>query len=374
MRLRSATAANPNAGGTFAEVPLSNALLYIRDKRLSGVLDLRAPGGRHGWIVTWRGRVVTATTTPPVARFGAIAYELGLIDAETLETSATFSESHQRPHAEVLLDSGAISHAQLRRILEEQTSRRVQHMFTYSPDTIFLFREGSPSSMEPQITVDLIAPVWRGLSEHPPRERIEKMMAAIGHRPLQPVAEKSVERADFSRTEAALVEQLAHGAMTLETMKATTRMSAERVELLAYMLVLSRGADVIGQGNAVAPSSAMWAAVKPRPTPTTSGTVATGIHVRGPRELGADAIRARAATVKDESPAQVLGLESPEGLEKSVSAEAARAAFFRLSRVWHPDKLPPELEDVRDQVTQIYERMADACHLFVQGEVHSSTR
>ncbi len=366
MRLRSGTVANPNAGGTLADVPLSNALLYIRNKKLSGVLDLRAPGGRHGWIVTWRGRVVTATTTPPVARFGAVAYELGFIDAETLDASATRSEREQRSHAEILLEAEVISNAQLQKTLEEQTCRRVHHMFTFADETLFLFREGRPSSVEPQITIDLLAPVWRGLSDHPPSARIAKIVEAIGNRPIQMVSESALERAGFSRAEATVCEQLARGPMTLATLKQTARLPADRVELLVYLLVLARCAEVMGHGHAVVPSSAMWAAAArpPRPAPTTSGTISTqqAAHVSGPRELGIEGIRHRAEHLAEESPYQLLGLD------ENTSHEAARAAFFRLSRLWNPDKLPADLEEVRDQVTQIWNRMGEAHRSIVEGE------
>jgi curved DNA-binding protein CbpA len=37
-----------------------------------------------------------------------------------------------------------------------------------------------------------------------------------------------------------------------------------------------------------------------------------------------------------------------------------QAAFFKLAKVWHPDKLPPGLEDVRDQCTKLFTRMSEA--------------
>ena len=180
------------------------------------------------------------------------------------------------------------------------------------------------------------------------------------------MSESALERAGFSRTEGALCEQLARGAMTLATLKQTARLPAERVELLVYLLVLARCAEVMGQGQTIAPSSAMWAAARPqRPPPTTSGTVSTS-QIRGPRELGIEGIRHRAARIGEESPYQLLGLE--ENTSQNTSPEAARAAFFRLSRLWNPDKLPADLEEVRDQVTQIWNRMAEAHRSIVEGE------
>jgi hypothetical protein len=72
--------AAPVASGTLNGIPLAHALVYIRNKRLSGVLELRASAERHAWLVFWRGLVVSSMTTPTVARFGTVVYELGNID------------------------------------------------------------------------------------------------------------------------------------------------------------------------------------------------------------------------------------------------------------------------------------------------------
>src|SRR5512143_1059073 len=96
-------AAITSATGTFADLPLAHALVYVRAKRLSGVLDVRAPAQRHGWVVFWRGQIVSVTTTPTVARFGAVVYELGLVDAGRLDETALTSARERRPQADILV-------------------------------------------------------------------------------------------------------------------------------------------------------------------------------------------------------------------------------------------------------------------------------
>src|SRR5690606_5992300 len=96
----------------------------------------------------------------------------------------------------------------------------------------------------------------------------------------------------------------------------------------------------LGQGEAAAPSS--------------EGAP------KGPVELGVAGVRARAAALDRESCFDALGL--PDG----ASAEAARAAFVRLAKTWHPDRLPAPLRPVHAEVAQICAHMARAqqtlCH------------
>src|SRR6185295_2849601 len=162
-----------NASGTLAQTPLSNALVYIRNKRLTGVLELTAPGSRDAKFETWRGMISHAATTPAVARFGAVVYELGFIDAKTLDDSGAASLAQQKPQADLLVETGAITEAQKKETQAEQIRRRVHHAFTFPADTKFVFAEATPAATEPPIIVDPLAPVWRGIVDYPPRADVE---------------------------------------------------------------------------------------------------------------------------------------------------------------------------------------------------------
>src|SRR4051812_43163427 len=96
------------ASGTLGGVPLAHALIYIRNKRLSGVLELNASSKRSAWLVFWRGLVVSSVTTPTTARFGTVVYEMGFIDAETLDKSTIASATEQRAQMDILLEQGKI--------------------------------------------------------------------------------------------------------------------------------------------------------------------------------------------------------------------------------------------------------------------------
>jgi curved DNA-binding protein CbpA len=76
--------------------------------------------------------------------------------------------------------------------------------------------------------------------------------------------------------------------------------------------------------------------------------------VFSPADLGAVGIAHRAATIEHEDPFTALGI--PDG----ASEEAARAAYFRLSKLWHPDRLPGDLAPFLMEVEKIFEHMTRA--------------
>ncbi len=314
-------------------------------------------------------------TAPARARFGTVVYEMGLIDASTLDATTVKAAEAKRPHADILLEAGTITAAQRDLVLTEQVRRRVHHLFTFPASTTFSFREGSTSSAQPAVYVDLLAPVWRGLRDFPPDVRTADVLDRIAPHALTLVSEAVLVRAELSPEERATCELLARQSMTIAALAHASPLDRERLELLVYFLLITRCAEANGLAKPAVASSAMWTAVRPaeerkdtpfapisaQPSYASSErlTAAGGAYQRAaamptPEELGADAIVARARTILDESPHEVLGLA------EGASSEAARAAYFRLARAWNPTRLPSSLEHVRPSVERIHDRMADA--------------
>jgi curved DNA-binding protein CbpA len=74
---------------------------------------------------------------------------------------------------------------------------------------------------------------------------------------------------------------------------------------------------------------------------------AVGTLLVAPSDLGITGVAARAATIECEGYFEALGL--PEG----ASIEAVRAAYFRLAKLWHPDRVPPELATMREEIATV---------------------
>src|SRR5690606_10456867 len=106
----------PSATGTLAATPLAHALVYSRNRRLTGRLELVTTDERQATISLWRGSITAVETVPvglcPGGFFGAIAYELGFIDSDVLDATLLEIAKSKRLHGEVLIERKAMTPAQ----------------------------------------------------------------------------------------------------------------------------------------------------------------------------------------------------------------------------------------------------------------------
>jgi len=349
---------------------------------LSGLLELHADDGRGGTIALAGGRITGVRLSPPDAYFGVIAYELGRIDAETLNATLLEIAGTRRHHGELLVERGALTPAARDEILVEQVCRKVHRLFELPDDAGFAFYDDPADATSPAFSVDPLGPVWRGLREQISPPGLAEVLARCAAAPLRLVDARLAGEPGFAGDERALLRALAERPTTLAAAKAASNLPAPRVDLLAYLLMIAKAAEPASAEPAITkppvtkPPVAESAITKPPPgdprasmsfrvsmipshpplpPPRTSSSAGLGAATAlGPNDLGAAGIARRARGIDHEGTFEALGL--PEG----ASAEAARAAFFRLSRLWHPDKLAPELAPFRDEVARIFAHLQRA--------------
>jgi len=361
--------------GTLAQTPLAHVLVYIRNKRLSGSLELRASGGRAASFELWRGHVVSARTSPSVARFGAVVYELGIIDAPMLDAATEKSRREQIPVGEILLAAGALTSAQHDEVLAEQMRRRVHYTFTFPPDAVFAFGERPSPTVEPPIVVDLLAPVWRGVLDFPPEPQIADVLGRLGGSSLRLVSEAALERAELGAAERQLCEAIALHPMPLDEVRRRFAARGARVDQLVYLLVISKCAERTDVRPRTAPSSEVdaangWHSFRlscETPAVMASPSVSSApARIVGPEQLGVEGIRVRASMLAFESAYEALGLRD------GASPEAARAAYLRLSRLWHPEQLPVELALVKGEAGRIFDHVTRAYRAITEAKERAS--
>lgn len=367
----------PLAIGTLASRPLVHLLVYARNRRLTGSLELRGDDGRSGTITLWRGRIRDVRTQPPTAYFGGLAYELGHIDTATLDATLLEISKSKRLHGDVLVERGALTPALRDQILTEQISRKFHQLFSLPPEATFAFYDAKPDAADPPFTLDAIRPTWLGLRASPPLDSVREVVARFEKSTLRMSNEGPVGRAGLDAEEVALCDALTWKPMTLAQLRATATIPAARVDLLVYLLVITKCAEPApASTSSPALPAVTVAAAKPsadsgemrvsmsfrvpsapamRASSGSSPRVAAqAAPVFSPADLGAVGIAHRATTVETDDPFTVLGI--PEG----SSEEAARAAYFRLSKLWHPDRLPADLAPFRMEVEKVFEHMTRA--------------
>lgn len=411
----------PSATGTLGATPLGHALVYARNRRLSGRLEVYADAERSAVVTLWRG-TITAVETRPVGMvtggfFGAVAYELGLIDAPMLDATLLELAKTKRLHGEILVERGALTPAQRDEVLVEQIHRKIHHLFSFPDTSTYAFYDVAAPPISPPVALDVVGPVWRGVRDYPPMQFVMETMRRVGAQAIRATQGGS---ARLPPQEAQLLRELAARPYTLEELKTRTELPAARVELLVYVLVIAKCVEAV-TGSRTHPSTGALPATMPSGPPPSSGRMSiatpasssrmpaampssvprisittpssfvlpipappssrpriidhhptpgsfpaqpasgsmravpgTLAALKTPAEYGAAGIVARAATIEDENHFTVLGVAD------GASEEAVRAAFIRLAKTWHPDKLPIDFHPIRSEIAKIFTAMTKA--------------
>lgn len=400
------------ATGRLADTPLAHALIYARNRRLSGRFELSAKNDQKATISLWRGRITAVETKPtglvPGGYFGTVAYELGFIDAPTLDSTLAEIAKSKRLHGEVLIEKQKLEVVQRDQALVEQIHRKIHFLFGLDDETTTYEFWDAQSPIDPPISTDLIGPVWRGIRDYPPLRFVSETVRRIGDNPVRisPTAGDNPSKPRLPPREAALVAAIGKKPMSLLEMKANTELSGGQVDLLAYLLTIAKILEAVSgvrthpstgalpvtspsgpiprsvSGEVRSPSgsspdlrspghisSTKIPAYRPppaiqiatpsqafSPTPNAASTTNTSSlgTVRTPAELGLDGITARAQAIENEDYFQVLGLGD------GASVEAVRAAYIRLAKTWHPDKLVTDFFPVRGDVAKVFTYMTNA--------------
>ena len=326
MAVESGARASKTLSGDLRSRPLAVLLAGTCERGTSGTFAFRH-GSRRDSLTTHAGRIAVVRTSEPVAYLGSILYELGSIDMATLNATLLDVARDKTLHGKILMMRGALTRRQLDEALAEQTFRKVHHLFALPAEATWTFREDvdelTGARDEDRPLVETWQAIWRGLREQPPGSHVGRTLAKVeGSIQLKDLS--AGERCGLAPAELGLCERLHAQPSTLENLVKTSPLVAERTELLVYLLGLAR----------------CIVRIEAQPV--------------GPIELGVSGVRDRAKVIDTEDPHTILGLCA------GASLEAARAAFFRLARLWHADRVPEALHEVRSECEHVFFRLGEA--------------
>jgi tetratricopeptide (TPR) repeat protein len=115
-----------------------------------------------------------------------------------------------------------------------------------------------------------------------------------------------------------------------------------------------------GQASAPPPAPAVQGAPEPASSVGAIPAAPSSAQVLAAAPLSAEQsglkqkIIERAAQISSQDYFQMLGLE------RNATAEQIQKAFFALAKVWHPDRLPPALVDVKDACSKVFTHLTEA--------------
>jgi curved DNA-binding protein CbpA len=315
-------------------------------------------------------------------------------------------------HGQILLESGKIDAAGLERGLRIQIARKLGHLFSARPATTtyayydavdFLGRYGGPD-LHP---IDPLPTIWAGLRANPSQPHLEAALERMADTPLRLRGGADLSRFDFSRVEVEVVERLRQ-APTSPSELAKAGLDVRATRLLVYAMLLlkqfepavraptagvgatftpaSMPASIPSAARGVAPPSqvaaarsssstsqliaAVTASIPPAAAPD-SAQHAISLPTKAATATGAlspeltarrQEIVERAAKISKENFFQILGLAD------TSTADQAKIAYFQLVKRWHPDRLPPELASMRDEVGRVFALIAEAYQTLTDAE------
>ena len=374
------TEAAPTAQGSLESTPLGHLLVYGLDRVLTGTLVLEEPTGKRHAIYFDGGGPAKAKIQDPVLFLGRVLVEQKALTDEAYDRTLAMAMERGQLHGQVLLEQGLIDEHALREGLREQLSRQVLWMFSLPPETLFgyydrlnfLERWGGDG-----VRAKPLALIWRGVREYAHAGHMTEVLERFGEQPILLHVDAPIRRFRFDRREQAIIDVLRAKPQPLAELLQRGLADPAYVCRLVYAMIITRqletgipGVEPIGVDEAPSSSRLPVATALPLP-PQTSHRNSTPISA------------ARTSSQAPVRPAPARPVESPEltafkaeireraahgaadyyellGVAPDAIASVIQAAFFQLAKKWHPDRLGPDLADVRDLATKVFARMSEA--------------
>ncbi len=391
----------PTATGSLQATPVSNLLVYLLDRRLDGTLVLEAPGGAKSAVWFEDGAPMKAKTAEPVIYLGRLLLEMGAIDDATESQTLAEVAKLRRLHGEILVARGAIDMDTLKDALREQLARQIEWMFTLPPQTIYGFYEGK-NFLDQWGGRDMprskpLAMVWRGIHARCDEAFVQQQVSRLAGRELRLHVDSQVSRFYFGKKEQSVIDVLRAKPWRYEALCASGLLDEGTIQRLLYTLLITRHLDLGVPG-------AMPVGVDEPPSSSRVPVGDAGATARRRIRFGTGARQAPQADTPSSSPpapraeqrfssppaSTMLGDPKVEafkqeiretdervpkmnyyeivGVERDAPGATIQAAFFKLAKRFHPDRLGPEYDDVREIVTRLFSRISEANQTLMDEE------
>lgn len=370
----------PTAIGNLAQTPFCELLIYALGRSLSGSLVLECPDRSKHAVLFQLGAPVKARADAAPLRIGALLEARGMIAADA-RAAAEAGEPTQL-FGERLLAAGAVSADDLQQVLDEQFYEQLAWLarvpsataFAYFADTDLLAQWGA----EPR-KLDPLAVIWHAIQANPPKERIALACQGLGDKVLRLHPASRIGRFGLTAREKPVLDVLRMKPQSLPELAKTGLLERDALERLLYGLTLTRHLDTGELPLGVTGQTRQVPAQRAPHRPASSATQAAPAAVSAEEEVPKDerALRreltqtGRFAT-RDEIEARHRKLDQLDyyavlDLEHGASAEQIATAFTSLVRRWHPDRLSPELSDLKETSMRVFARMTEAHRTLAQA-------
>jgi hypothetical protein len=386
--------------GELATHPPEHLIMRAHAQRFTGTLEL----GTRAALDADRPEASVAFATGMVRKIkavqplylGSVLYERGLIDTQTLNDSLGEVARSKRPHGAVLLARRAITRADLDEALRDQMERRLALLVSLPSELswrFYLEADGlSGYGGEDWPSVAPCIGVWRGIRDHASDAQVARATARLADHPVRVREPFNAAQYGFSGDELSLIASLREPVRASE-LGAEAPRRRRLAERMLYCLVIGRELDVLDSEGRTAPLRPATPAVSaarggraPFAQPAPGGSFSlrlpavgvsgeyrsaaqsrsreevTPVSLTVPAAVQREAIRRRARGIESEGYFRALGLA------RDATSVDVQAAYHRLAKIWHPDRLPAELRVVRGESATVFAYLTKAYQTLTNAE------
>ena len=354
--------------------PLGHLLVYSLDRLLTGTLVLEEPNGKRHAIYFEDGGPSKAKIQDPILFLGPVLVEQKAITDEVYDRTLAQATERGQLHGQVLLEQGQIDEHALREGLREQLSRQVLWMFGLPPDTLFGYYDrqnflehwgGNGVRARP------LALIWRGVREYVHAGHMAEVLSRFGEQMILLHIDAPIRRFRFDRREQSIIDVLRAKPQPLSELLARGLADPAYVRRLVYAMIITRqlesglpGVEPIGVDEA--PSSSrlpVAAAIPPARAPSQSFASLSSQPPApsvAPKPVDSPELAAFKTEIRERAAHGRADYYELLGVAPDAIPSVIQAAFFQLAKRWHPDRLGPDLADVRELASKVFSRMSEA--------------
>jgi curved DNA-binding protein CbpA len=379
------------ATGTLGSTPVANLLVYVLDRRLSGTLVIEDHRHRKSAISFRGGAPVKVRIPEATLRLSDVLVTQRVLDVETAEATFAAAQERQMLHGEALVEDGKVERRVVADALVEQVLLKVEWLCGLRPESVFGYYDGVDYLQaygSPEVlSVEPLAAIWYAIRAQSDAAAIDATLARLGGRDVRLHPRSRAGRFGFSDRERGIIDVLRVKPQPVQSLIASGVLAEPAAKKVLYALIVTRhldiggGAEPIGVGTpssmaASGPAAAQRSADSPDSAPSvqttgystipasrrTNPAPATSTPPPPDVEAFRQDIRKRAETVGSQNYYQILGVD------RTAPSQVIQTAFFQLAKRWHPDRIGPELADLRELAVRVFSRMSEAHQVLTNDE------
>lgn len=390
------------ATGSFNKTPFAHVLVYLHTRELSGTLEIR-DGEQQDHVYFQKGCPAKVRSSEPVEPLGRVLLDMGLVDEDSYNQSLQALAQGQGLQGQILMSMGAITMPALIRGLKEQLTRKLVRLFRL-PAASYAYYDGvnflRGYGGDEVLRIDPFPVLYTGVRSSYDDARLNQLLGPVAGQPMKLLDTADVRRFGLSADEVDLCTMIYEQPLTVEQVERHSPIPAPHARALVYCLLITKQVEFVpGEAPArhagareppsgrpqpspiFAPPPATAApASRPSPPPPPSTGARSSVPPPPPgsgagpgtsRKKSAPAVPARQVddpeleAKRKEIISRAEKIETQSYFEmlevsKESSSDAVRDAYFKLAKVFHPDRARAGLEDLRDTLEYIFSNINEA--------------